>query len=143
MKFALIISLVTLSLSAAPRRLGSQCGLVDSTEGEDFVVTASRSLDNASYAAINKLPTLTKQQLIIAAKDVAKGDIEAPEINNTFTAVRYLRSFRGLTIVHANAGGTMVTEMRSYPGDNAYGPIFLQGTKRIVAFENDGDIVCK
>lgn len=142
MKFVLFVSVFALSLSASPRKLGSECGLVDSTEGEDFVVTRTIGLDHATATKVNNLPTLTKQQLIIAAKETAKGDVDAPEIYNTWQAVQYLNQ-RGLTIVHAEAGERKVTEIRSYPGDNPYGPIFLQGTKKIVAFEQDGDIVCK
>jgi hypothetical protein len=146
MRLALLVFLFAGSLSASPvsGKAGSYCGLVDSTTEEaGFIETAVRSLNQASRATIEKLPTLTKQQIIIAAKLMSEGDTDAPEIKNTFDAVEYMRRADGPAIIHAKAGDTKVTEIRSYPGDNPVGPIFLQGTKRIIAFDNDQDISCK
>ena len=141
MKIALFLAVFSLTLSAAWKP-GSKCGLVDNTE--DYKQVRTLNLDQPEREKIAVLPTLTKQQLIIAAKATAKDMHEEVEIKNSYDAALYLERGRGdLSVITATAGKTKVTEIRAYPGDNAYGFLFVRGTNRIVGLNSDDDIVCR
>lgn len=123
---------------------GSQCGLTDEA-GDGWVTTKTIDLRDASEERINELPTLTKQQLIIAAKALAVKE-EAQKIKSTIDAVEYLReasSGADLDVIHFSYKGGKFTQVLHYPGDNPYGMIFEQGTRHIVADNTDGSVNCK
>ena len=75
MKYLSLLTLVIVySLTAGARsKLGSECGLVDTNEGDAWQpIGSSKMLDRLSPSAVEKLPLLSKQQIIISAKYFAK-----------------------------------------------------------------------
>ncbi len=123
---------------------GSKCGLTDTTS-DNWEHSRSVDLSRANEEQINALPTLTKQQLIIAAKYEAKKFSEG-EIHNTVEAVEYLRhnsDAKTLTVEHFAYREQRFTQVLHFPGDNPYGVIFTQGTLHVVAYNSDDSIDCK
>ena len=143
--FSFLFLAVTFAINAQAAYVpGSQCGLTDKA-GDGWVTTKSFDLRQASEERISELPTLTKQQLIIAAKELA-GKPASSEIKSTVDAVNYLRNNsvgEDLVIVHFNYAGEKFTHILHYPGDNPYGVIFEQGTRHIVALNSDDSVSCK
>jgi len=149
MKALLLItlSLVTLNLQASIR-WGSQCGLTDAKDETEWKsVSENQRLTQATAQELNSLPTLTKQQLIITAKDEAKDrDDDASAIKNTVQAVKYLREnseSEDVDVRNYKAKKLRVTEISFWPGGNPYGHIFLSGTTRVIAFNEDDSVACK
>lgn len=123
---------------------GSKCGLTDATS-EDWEQSKSVDLSNANSTEINALPTLTKQQLIIAARYRATRFSET-EIRNTVQAVEYLRhnsDAHTLSVDHFAYRGERYTQVLHFPGDNPYGVIFKRETAHVVAYNSDDSISCK
>jgi hypothetical protein len=147
-KSFLILAALTLSFSAQARdmRFGSECGLVDSSGDEALVdVGRPRSLGRATDAQIHALPTLVKQQLIIAARHLIDEHV-AVEFRDSVEAANCLRegSEAGdLSVYDFRVNGRRYTQVMTYPGGNPYGVIFLAETRTVVAFTQDSDIVCK
>ena len=144
MKLLVLFSLVlAITANAKP---GSQCGLTDSID-DSWITTARRSLTDASDRTISNLPTLTKQQLIIAANEESKRRGENEKFQSAVEAVDYLRessTSNDVTIIHMEVDGRrMVTLVEIYPGENPYGSIFAQGTRRVIAYEKDSSVECK
>ncbi len=141
------LSLVTLHGQAADR-WGSKCGL---TDGKDDVTWKSvgqdQALTHATDQELNSLPTLTKQQLIIAAKEAAKErEDNAAVFKNTVQAVKYLREnseSEDVYVRNYKVKKLVVTEITFWPGGNPYGYIFLSGTTRLIAFNQDDSVACK
>jgi len=123
---------------------GSECGLTDMTS-DDWEFSHTYELSNADANQINALPTLTKQQLIIAAKDTASR-FSKVKINNTVEAVEFLRhnsDARSLSVENFAYRGERFTQVLHFPGDNPYGVIFERGTRHVVAYNSDDSISCK
>lgn len=147
MKFQIVSLALLLSFSSmAASKLGSKCGLTDSKDDEWLGVGRSINLTSAKSAFINALPTLTKQQLIIAAKEYIKGGGEEADIQNTVDAVNYLRQYsdgHSLSVSNYQVINSRVTEVLHYPGDNPNGVIFRTGTRTVVAYNGDDTILCR
>ena len=141
-----LISLSSLSAMAA-EKLGSKCGLTDFKEDGEWKLVKSVDLGRARDSKIQELPTLTKQQLIIAAKELAKRHAkEGLEINNTLGAVGNLRGNSeggDLSVDYYKVKNLKITEVVHYPGGNPYGVFFIQGTRRIQAYDEDSTVYCK
>ena len=141
------LSLVTFTVQSADR-WGSQCGL---TDGKDDVAWKSigqdQQLTQATDQELKNLPTLTKQQLIIAAKEVAKErEDHFLVVKNTVQSVKYLRENSEAEDVYVRnykVKKLLVTEISYWPGGNPYGYIFLSGTTRLIAFNQDDSVACK
>ena len=143
---ACLASLVLLSTSAFAQsnKLGSECGLTDyygdvEELGNWDDAGNNHELTEASDAEIKALPTILKQQLIIYAK------LSDKSIKNTIEAVNLLRDgsdMDTLFIFDTYVGGKLFTLIRIYPGDNPYAAIFAKGSRKLVAEDNDGTIVC-
>ena len=129
-------------------RLGSKCGLTDD-KNDSWARTKSLNISTWSDARISELPTLTKQQIIIAAKDLTEGpdglaaDIE---IKNTIDAVKVLRQNSeggDVYVMYYKVNRLDITEVLHYPGGNPVGIIFKTGSKRIHAENGDDTIICR
>jgi hypothetical protein len=128
----------------AETRWGSECGLTDQKDDSWVEVGKGLNLQKASKAEIRKLPTLIKQQLIIMAKEFAKGSEDNIPIRCAVEAVGYLNGTDGGPYVFTYlVGGKEYTEVLIYPGDNPFGVIFKQGTTTIVADNGDDSISCR
>lgn len=120
---------------------GSQCGLTD-LYGDDSWRESGKGIDlrSASPSTIAQLPTIIKQQLIIAAHH------QGEEQNlNTLGAVEFFREFSeggDLSISHFRVNGELFTQVLFYPGGNPGGSIFRYGQLRIIADISDSDVVC-
>ena len=147
MKWMLVLaSFSSFSLFAATQ-WGSECGLTDSKD--ETWVSSGKVLDlaKASDARINALPSLTKQQIIITAKDTAADFGSDPKnIKSTAKAVELLRDHsesRDLQVYDYIVKKVKYTEVTFWPGGNPYGHIFHIGTTHVVALNEDGSIKCK
>ena len=142
--FFTLITAFTFSASAA-RKLGSECGLKDSLAGTDVhPVGAVLSIDSSTpVSKIAKLPTLTKQQLIITAKYFLKTNGETTEINNTEDAINYLSGSDGINVNRYIVKKSRITQVTYYPGENPYSVIFLSGTTHVIAYGEDDTIYCR
>jgi hypothetical protein len=126
--------------------LGSACGLTDFKDTEDGwkEIGPSYELYNYSAEQIEKLPSLTQFQLIITANWLLSRDEESENtISRTVDAVEYLKNNGDPYVSDYRVNGKVYTEVVSYPGDNAAGLIFKQGTSEVVAFNGDDDIFCQ
>lgn len=144
MKYSLFVMFLAVNLFADSKP-GSKCGLTDSKD-DAWKETKSISLTDASNSRINNLPTLVKQQLIIAAKEFADFGEGSNVIKNTVDAVNYLRAnsdANTLSVVYYNVKRLKVTEVLHYPGDNPNAAIFLTGTRTIIAYNGDDSITCR
>lgn len=130
--------------SFAAGELGSQCRLTDDNANHTWEEipndTFDSDLSHATRRQIEKLPTLVKQQLIIAVR------IQAEEVvKSAYAAVQLLReasSDGDLYVYHLKINGRKYTVVKHYPGDNPYGVIFAYGTTRAVAVMSDSDVIC-
>lgn len=126
---------------------GSECSLTDNVD-ETWKYDDSKeiALGQMTAAKVQKLPLVIRQQLIIAAKDSFKFMGEAvPEGFGTAEALAHLKDVSsGDEVYHftVEVNGKMYEEIRTYPGDNASGLIFVKGTTRIVATNGDDNILC-
>ncbi|MEO5971025.1 MAG: hypothetical protein ABIQ95_13940 [Bdellovibrionia bacterium] len=128
----------------AETRWGSECGLTDQKDDSWVEVGKGLNLQKLTKAEIRNLPTLTKQQLIIMAKEFAKGSEDNVPINCAIEAVDYLKGTDdGPYISTYLVRGKKYTEVLIYPGDNPIGVIFKQGTVSIVADNGDDSIACR
>ena len=144
----LTFSVLTLAFAFSAigaNKLGSQCGLLDSFEGEQLkAIGKGVQLDLSTPSdKVRKLPTLTKQQLIIAAKYFANENGESIEIKNTQDAINFLSGSDGINVDSFKVNKLRVTEVMYYPGENPYSVVFLLGTTHILAFGQDGTVVCR
>ncbi len=141
-----LITVIALNLFAAERtKFGSECGLADDIN-DLKEVGRFISLDHASDTKINSLPTITKQQLIITAKDIAADFGHREPIKTTLDAVSVLRSFSeggGLSVQDYLSKGVRYTSVQFYPGGNPVGLIFKAGTRHAVASNGDETLTCK
>lgn len=148
MKWLLVlVSFTNLSLFATPK-WGSECGLTDDKNDEAWI-QVGRTLDlrKASPDKLQALPTLTKQQIIITAKDEAKdrGD-DASSIKDTEQAAEYLKAnseSQDIQVANFKVKKLKVTLVSFWPGGNPYAHIFLYGTRHVIAFNQDDTIACK
>ncbi len=144
MKYLLSIMLTFSLAASAANKLGSQCGLLDTNESDDWKVASDTlSLNGSSDPKIKTLATLTKQQLIISAKYFAKQDGSEVEIKNTQQAVEYLSGPDGLTVSSVTVGNKHLTEVMYFPGENPYSVVFMAGTIHVLAYGKDGTVYCK
>lgn len=144
-QFSFLFLLVAFGMSSFGANIpGSQCGLTDTTS-DNWEHTKWIDLATAGAEQINALSTLTKQQLIIAAKYEAAKYSES-KIYNTVQAVEYLRhnsDARFLRVEHFTYREQRFTQVLHFPGDNPYGVIFEQGTLHVVAYNSDDSISCR
>ena len=81
------------------RQLGSQCGLLDSNEADEWkVVGQPISLSNTKSETLSSLSTLSKQQIIIAAKYFVKTAGDAEKVKSTAEALQYLLDSDGVNV---------------------------------------------
>lgn len=155
--FALVSVLASSLAAAAPRQLkqpaprpqGSECGLIDFADdlfGDDAtLIDKPLSLDRLSDAELRALPTLIKQQIVIAAMRLLTESAEKfqDENDGVVTAVRLLAE-AGSEANYASyrAYGSAFSEVVFYPGDNRYGAIFQFGSRSILALIEDSSVVC-
>lgn len=143
---SIVTVLVLVSQAQAARQLGNkqshkayQCGLTSSMETDD-IIKVGKSKEIKPGAQFNDLE---KQQIVIAAREMY-GDQE--EITGTTQAAALLVSAGyEAYISHFRVGNneTLFTQIIHYPGDNPVGVIFLKGTTKVVAYNNDGSTECK
>lgn len=142
-KLILSIALLFAVNAAAETRYGSKCGLFDYSGDfwEQAETIRTLSFNKKSDEEISSLPTLTKQQLIIAAKVLT----EEKNIKGAAQAVRALRGYSsdGVAVTYYRLKGKNYTEVIAYPGDNPYAVLFITGSRSIVAHIQDSDVVCK
>jgi len=130
----------------AEKKFGSSCGLTDTHRDGWAKRGPNMTLDSMSDRAVRKLPSLTKQQLIITAKHFSKKLEDSPLIRNSVDAVDFLREnseWSELEIQDYRIRGEEYTEVLHYPGGSPFGLIFLRLTRRIVASNVDGTIYCR
>ena len=149
MKTLSIIFTLFLALNSfGSTRFGSKCGLTNAKD-ESWTRTKSFNISSWSDARITGLPTLTKQQIIIAAKDLTKGPdglVADIEIKTTIDAVNVLRGNSeggDVYVMYYKVNRLDVTEVLHYPGGNPVGIIFKTGWKRIHAENGDDTITCR
>ena len=129
-------------------KLGSKCGLTDAKD-DSWTTTKTLNISKWSDARISELPTLTKQQVIITAKDLTQGPTGLAteiDIKNAIDAVTVLRenSESGdVYIKYYDVKRLAVTEVLLYPGGNPVGIIFKTGSKRIHAENGDDTVTCR
>ncbi len=148
MKQLLLVLISIGSLSAmATNKLGSKCGLTNFKEDGKWKLLNRIDLGTAKDSKIQELPTLIKQQIIIAAKKIAnKREEEGLDIKNTLDAVNNLRNNsegEDLSIDYYKVKELKITEVVHYPGGNPVGVFFIQGTTHIQAYDEDSTIICK
>jgi hypothetical protein len=131
------------SIAHAQTRWGSECGLTDMKDETWVEISKYQNLALYSEGQIRQLATVTKQQVIITAKEFAKASEEKIPINNTLDAVNYLKPNQGPYISNFLVNGEEYTEVLSYPGDNPVGMIFKRGSTVVVATNNDDSIECR
>lgn len=134
MKKLLIVTLLSLGPEAFA------CGLPGLQDESWQVVGKRYLLDRASPKEVAALPTLVKQQLIIAAK--ASFQSEEKPIKNTAAAVGLLQKDDGPYVINYLVNGRIITQVETFPGDNRYGVIFEAGTLHIIAENGDDSIFC-
>ena len=143
-----LVSATSICGMATASRLGYQCGLTDSKD-DSWKRTKSLNVSRWSEAQIDGLPTLTKQQIIIAAKDLTQGpnglsaDIE---IRSTIDVVHVLRGNSeggDVYVMYYDVRALSVTEVLHYPGGNPVGILFETGSKHIHAENGDDTITCR
>ena len=147
MKKLSVLFLVGASLTSfGADRLGSKCGLTDDFD-DSWVQTKQINLSQAPQSKVKKLSRLTKQQFIITAKYFAKEKNKTSgSIHNTQQAVEWLANdseAADVDVTYYNVNDASVTQVIHYPGGNPYGVIFQTGSKTIVAYNQDGAIVCR
>lgn len=140
--FTIFIALVPALFAYTP---GSKCGLTDQVD-DSWTYGRYLELGPDSPVKISSLPTRTKQQLIVTAKDYINGGGDYAEINSSKDAVNYLRkSSEGgdLYVSDFSYQGHSYTQVYSYPGGNQYGLIFKRDSLNVVAENADGSIECR
>ncbi len=142
-KFILLMTLISssMALAAISPKWGAECGLTDAKD-DSWKELKSYNLNSASEEELAKLPTLVKQQVIVAAKYFASDD-PSVKIYGTNDAVEFLRRSDGPYITHYLVGGKRFTEVLSFPGDNPVGLVFAYGSLHVVAKNGDNDIMCR
>lgn len=126
---------------------GSECGFTDDVDDSwQYDDSKQISLGEMTAAKVQKLPLVTRQQLIIAAKDSLKFMGEAvPEKFGAAEALAHLKDVSsGDEVYHftVEVNGKVYEEIRTYPGDNSSGLIFVKGTTQVVATNGDDNILC-
>lgn len=139
------MKLITLiCLLGATLNLNANASMCSDLESLDWQKLGAKGFDLQDYddKKVARLPTLTKQQIIIAAKKMAAEE-DVSTITNTESAVKYLlEAGFELSVSHFTVNGKEFTEVKHWPGDNPYGIIFLKDTLHIVAANEDGSIAC-
>lgn len=132
--------------SQAQSKQISKCGL---PEFHEDTLKPIKTLDLSRMKAveISALPLLTRQQIIISARELVRQgfDITDP-VTDTLSAIRALKESsegQDVFISDFSMNGIQVTFVEYFPGGNQYGIYFRHGTKTIIAFNGDGTITCK
>ena len=141
-RIIVLISLIGV-MGFATSKWGSECGLTDDKDESWKEISRPLYVGRLKAAKIAKLPTLTKQQIIITAKDFAKGDDDAPKIKKTVEAIEYLKRADGPYVTNYQVRGRRYTEVIAYPGDNPVGLVFEYGSRHVVASNGDDSIECR
>src|SRR5262249_49627934 len=132
---------------AASQKLGSQCGLIDSYDEFGAIdATKTLSLGKFSEEEVAALPTLSKQQIIIAAKEANRFADQDIAITNTSEAAKFLRDWSEggeVYVKYMTFQGERYTQVVFYPGGNAAGMVFETGSRHAVATISDSDLICK
>ncbi len=141
------VSLLPFELKAADRS-GSDCGLTDFRNVDEWLSLGEQQiLTQMTDQELSRLATLTKQQLIITAKEETKArDTNPAVIKNVVQAVKYLRENSESEDVHVTlykVNKLVVTEIAFWPGGNPYGYVFLRGTTRLIALNQDDEVSCR
>lgn len=129
-------------------RTSSGCGLTKTKNGS-WIATKSLNLSMWSDSKINHLPSLTKEQIIIATKELVSFRDELTEDRGVKTAVDAIKTLSDLSesndvvMVYYKVNNRSVTEIRYYPGGNPYGIIFETGSTEILADNEDDTISCR
>lgn len=125
----------------AQTKWGADCGLAAM---EDFQGIPGTSLDLSAMSKkdLLDLPLVLKQQVIIMAKLSLKESATKMEIKSVVQAVNYLKSFDGPYVDDYMVNGRRITQILTFPGDNAWGVLFETGTLNILGFNQDGDVAC-
>lgn len=119
---------------------GQYCGLTEDSS-EDWKEVKERSLDFSKMndAKIAALPSVTKQQLVLAAKEIDS------KVTTAVEAVALLKDSSESEDLYYNVfeyDGVTYNEVLIYPGGNASGLIFKDGSLSVHAFNGDGSIEC-
>lgn len=150
MKWLSFLFLSTLSLHAfGDHKPGSQCGLTDEKNDTTWTKTKSLFVSEWKEEKVKQLDTLTKQQLIIAAKDLTKGEdgfATEIKIKTTWDAINALRENsegEDVAVEYYSVNNLSMTQVVFYPGGNPVGVLFKTGTKKIYATNSDDHIECR
>ena len=141
------VSLLPFELKAADRS-GADCGLTDFRNVDEWISLGEQQiLTQMTDQELSRLATLTKQQLIITAKEETKArDTNPAVIKNVVQAVKYLRENSESEDVHVTlykVNKLVVTEIAFWPGGNPYSYVFLRGTTRLIALNQDDEVSCR
>lgn len=137
--FGFFLSITSISYAQS----ASECELSEKKDESWIEVEETLNLEKYSSSEINLLATVTKQQVIITAKKIAKDNAEEIVIKGTLDAVNFLNQSEGPYISNYTVNGKNYTEILAYLGDNPVGLIFERGTTRIIAYNNDETISCQ
>jgi hypothetical protein len=126
---------------------GTRCGLSDNWGGDDekgsdwqFDDKREINLTGMSKKAIQSLPQLVQEQLIVTANNMSDEPVD-----NVTKAVLVMKSDMKdgeAYVKYFSYNGVNYTATVSYPGDNAVGLIFKEGSAVPFAENGDDFIVC-
>ncbi len=116
------------------------CGLPESSSDDRMVdLPGSIDLGRATKTDVEELDSLTRQQLVIAARTLG---INA---HGTWQAVLEFRDASeagDLYVGHFRVGRDRFTRISYYPGGNPGGVIFKKGTRTAIATIDDSTLSC-